>query len=202
MVYQKLCLQKFRDLDIEDPIFTSLRNESLDDGMSFEEWFYQKMKSPSKMIVRYTDDKIDTVMAIRAEAQKIYMQNGWLKYAPRFKLELFKPSNISIASALLVAFCTCTRSLQSEFKQSYIVIPPHDEKLMTVLSKHIGFDSTGVFPDGKYLYLRNNAAEIPVLRANREIYADEVFPVVREAINDSLCNYYSAEKIKVRSYLI
>lgn len=189
-MHQEVRLVGFGNVSIDDPIFASVRDTKIDDDTNFEEWYSLKTHTSDKMVVRYTDGVIDSVIALRAEAQKVYMKDGNLKCHPRFKIELLKPANISIASSFLTAFCACTKTLSNEFKQSYITLSPDYEKMILILTKHIGFVNTGVLEDGRYVLLRNNASNIPVLRADKDIYLSEIFPVMRLAINDSLCSYY------------
>lgn len=191
-------LKKFYQIDPQDPFFDDLRRDYPDEAeLPFDEWFAFRAKSGDTAVVRYTDGVLDSFMAIKAEAKKIWLKDGCVKWAPRFKIRYCKFQNISIFSACLVAYCYCTQLLQSEFKQSYITLLPKYEKIRTILCKHMGFREIGYTLEGEKFLLRDNSSDVPILRASTYIYKEEVLPVVVKAINDALCSYYASMNARV-----
>ena len=190
-------LKKFYQIDPQDPFFDDLREDYSEAEPSFDEWFTYCAKAGDMAIVRYTDGVLDSFMAIKAEAKKIHLQDGCAKWAPRFKIRYCKFKNVSIFSACMVAYCHCTQLLQSEFKQSYITLLPKYEKMRTILCKHMNFREIGYTLGGEKFLLRDNSADVPILRASTYVYKEEVLPVVLKAINDALCSYYASMNAKV-----
>lgn len=198
-----ICLKKFYQLDLEDPFFMSLRRDfpGTEEDLSFDEWFQQCSREHASAIVRFRDNCIDSYMAIKADAEKVYGKGTYIKWAPRFKIRSYKFANVSIFSACMTAFCKCMQVLNSEFKQSYMTVPADREKDLLILTKHMGFERVDYLPNGEVLLLRDNKKPLPLLRANEVIYHEEIEPVVRQAVNEALCAYYGRAKPLVRNYL-
>ena len=186
---EKFEIKKFKECNIEDPFFDSLK----DDYPNFTQWFYNHPERP--VYINEGKQGINALLILKdEESDQIILKDTTLPIKPRIKICTLK-LNESIRNKRLgegtigIALWHWQKRPEEEI---YVTVFPKHNGLITLLSK-FGFKDYGEFSNGEHLFVKSKKSMdftdpytlFPYINGNRskfgilpieDIYHDMLFP--------------------------
>ena len=151
-------LKSFRDIDINDPFFDSLKADysGSDTTPSFEKWFSEKAKENRTALVFYDDDGLVAFICIKQETESITLNDRILPKNDRYKIstikiaERFRGQRIGEGALGLVLW----KWQESDTNEIYVTVFEKHELLISQLTK-FGFIMVGKNLNGENVYVKS-----------------------------------------------
>ena len=142
----------FRDCDLDDPFFDSLKN----DYPEFERWFSHKQSNNDFAYVYREYGTIFAFQYLKNECEEIELQNSSIPNENRVKIGTLKIEEDAKGRRLgegLLGIALWTWQ-QAQVNQIYLTVFEHHEMLINVLKK-FGFEDVGINLRGEHVFFKD-----------------------------------------------
>ena len=154
-VGNKFKLRLFKDCDLRDPFFLSLK----EDYPKFEDWFKKKSVEGAKAYVASKDSSIGAFLYLKDnECEPLVLATGEVPAEPRLKIGTFKLSKDEEGKRLgegAVGIALGTW-LNSSCDKIYVTVFPKHTDLITILTR-FGFKLIGNNKNGEGVYVKSKS---------------------------------------------
>jgi len=143
----------FRDIDLSDPFFDSLKR----DYHEFEtQWFPKGVREGREALVFSDEHGLGAFVAMKSECEEIILQEGACQAVPRLKIstlrlaERFRGQRLGEGALGLILW----KWQELKLEEVYVTVFPTHDDLIGQLEK-FGFKTVGYNPRGELVYIRN-----------------------------------------------
>ncbi len=161
------------NIDINDPIFRSLRNEY----PNFDEWIIQCSREGRKCLVNYrSENKLGAILIYKKENESIEDATPRLPKKKRIKISTLKVTHIGHKIGELFIKLCITQAISNNINEIYLThYTKKEDKLVNLISEY-GFLKVSTKNNGEDIYLKRLQIEkslkkkIPISKINKLYY--------------------------------
>ena len=200
---------KFEDIDLNDPLFDSLKRDypSTEQKTGFVEWFRIKAEEGRYALVLEDNNSLGAFVSIKEENEPLELTERILPKRSRLKIctfclaERYRGQRIGEGSMGIVLW----KWQRSKLREVYVTVFPK-QKLLITLPTRLGFEHVGDNSNGECVYLRSRERidysdpykSFPFIRPN---FSCAGYVLVEDGYHDTLFPYSELKNTRRESLL-
>ena len=158
MNFMKFHRKRFEDIDLNDPIFNSLKEDYSGSaiGIGFEEWFYKKAKEGRYALVLEDNEGLGAFVSIKTENEPLRLKTGDLPSQSRLKIctfclaERYRGQRMGEGAIGTILW----KWQRSRLQEVYVTVF-QKQKLLISLFTRFGFQLVGYNENDEQVYMRS-----------------------------------------------